>query len=60
MGAIMVPEIGSFNGREIDKTIQGVISGQNRDGLHADNDHKSRDGARIFHANVQMFQDEFM
>lgn len=56
----MVPEIGSFNGREIDKTIQSVISGQNRDGLHADNDHKSRDGARTFHENVQMFQVEFM
>lgn len=52
MGVIMVPEIDSFNGREIDKTIQGVISGQKRDGVHDDNDHESRDGARIFHTEV--------
>lgn len=51
----MVPEIDSFNGREIDKTIQGAISGHMKDGVYDDNDHASRDGARIFHTSVQMF-----
>ena len=28
--------------------------------MHDDNDHESRDGARIFHTSVQMFQVKFM
>ena len=60
MGAIMVPEIDSFNGREIDNTIwvQSVV--RKKDGVHDDNDHESRDGARIFHRSVQMFLVKFM
>lgn len=48
----MVLEIDSFNGCEIDKIIQGVISGYKKDGVYDDNDYELCDGVRIFYISV--------